>query len=385
MLTFTELVSLSHLLHDQHVLSVYLDGTSENPASRRAWRVQLENSLKDLRRWLEGSSHDERAAFEHCVELLDGELARFQGAVGSPGWAAFITANDVRGAEGLPAPTPTLAVWSTGICMTPYMRVLKQTRTVVVLVADARKVRVYRYAAGVLQPAQTLHAHAVTEAPSHMGDAPRLGFHAGTRGTTGRDAAQHALQAGRDRMIAEVTRRSVELAGDDGWILAGGVPEVSAQIAGALERIAPHRVLLLDSLDIHATDAQVTTAAQQGASQLRDQMDLRHVLEIIGDAENEGTVARRPAETRRALEHGRVRALYFTSRYAEDHLAEAEEAVRAAISQGALVEEVSRAVARRLDEFGGMGARLRYALPQSEVVESPVTTDGNQEMEAGDS
>ena len=382
MLTFTELVSLSHLLRDQRVLSVYLDGSGKNPASRAAWHVQLDNSLKDVRRWLEGSSHEEREAFEHCVALLDTQLRGFQGAVGSPGWVAFITANGVSDAEALPAPTPTLAVWSTGICMTPYMRVLKQTRTVVVLVADARKVRLYTYVGGILQPAETLHAHAVTEPPSHMGDAPRLGFHAGTRGTTGHDAGQHALRAGTDRMIAEVTRRSAEMAGDDGWIIAGGIPEVSAQIIGAVERIAPHRVLQHQGLHIHATEAQVTAAAQDGASQLRDQMDLRHVLEITGDAGDEATVTARPAETRQALEQGRVRELYFTAEYAENHLAEAEAAVRSAIAQGAFVEEVSRAVAERLDGFGGIGARLRYALPSGRAAKSTAAKNGDEEITA---
>lgn len=383
MLTFTEFISLSHLLRDQRVLSVYLDGSSENPASRGAWRVQLDNSLKDVRRWLEGSPHQERDAFERCVALLDAQLRGFQGAVGSPGWVAFITANGVSDAEALPAPAPTLAVWSTGICMTPYMRVLKQTRTVVVLLADARKVRLYKYATGILQPAQTLHARAVTEPPSHMGDAPRLGFHAGTRGTTGHDAAQHALQKGTDRMVAEATRRSIEMAGNDGWMVVGGIPQVSAQLLIALERTAPQRVLRLEGLDIHATEAQVTAAAQEGASELRDRMDLRHVLEITGDAEDEATVTRRPADTRQALEQGRVRELYFTREYAENHLAEAEAAVRSAIAQGALVEEVSRAVAQRLDEFGGIGARLRYALPSDHAHDPTVATGGDEEIITG--
>jgi hypothetical protein len=241
----------------------------------------------------------------------------------------------------------------------------------------------YKYAMGILQPAETLHAQAVTEPPSHMGDAPRLGFHAGTRGTTGHDAAQHALQVGTDRMIAEATRRSTEIAGDDGWIVVGGIPQMSAHLLSALERIVPYRVLRLEALDIHATEAQVVAAAQQGASQLRDQMDLRHVREITGDAENEAIVAKRPAETREALEQGRVRELFFTAQYAENHLAEAEAAVRSAIAQGALVEEVSRAVAQRLDEFGGIGARLRYALPSDHAHEPTVATGGDEEIITG--
>lgn len=364
MLTYTELVSLSHLLRDERVLSVYIDGTAEDPASRRVWRVQLDHSLKDLRRWLEGSSHEERVVFEQCVRLLDEQLARLAGAVGAPGWVAFISDSGVHDAEPLPVPMPTLAVWSTGICMAPYIRALKQTRPVVVVVADARKAHIYRYVAGTLTPAETIHAHAVTEPPSHMGDPPRSGFHGGTRGATGRDAAQRTLMEGTDRMVADVARTMLALAGSDGWILIGGIPHVGAQVARALERVAG-RVLHLDTLDIHATDAQIAAAAQHGASLLRDNTDLRNVSEIIDRADANGTVAVGPAATRHALGQLRVRELYFTHQYVEDHLADAEEAVRAALAQGAAIEEVSRDAAHRLDAHGGMGARLRYVVPGS--------------------
>jgi hypothetical protein len=369
MLTFQELTALSRRMRDDRVLSVYLDGTSLDPASKTPWRVPLDNALKDIRRWLEGSTHNERMGFERCVRLLEGELAEFRGAIGSPGWAGFITVAGVLDSERLPVPTPTIAIWSTGICVAPYIRALKQTRPVVVVVADARKARIFRYATGVLAPAETVHAHAVTEPPVHMGDAPRLGFHSGTRGTTGHDAAQHALHAGTKRMIDGVARRSAELAGHDGWILTGGIPEVSAHMAAAMEKVAPHRVLRMEELDIHATEAQVTAAAQRGASQLRDETDMRHVSEIAGAADDERLIARGPSATRQALEQATVRELYLTSRFLQDHLADAEDAVRAAIAQGATVEEVSRAVADRLDEFGGMGARLRYPVPTVEAAE----------------
>lgn len=365
MLSYAELVSLSHLLRDERVLSVYIDGTAADPASRRTWRVQLDHSLKDLRRWLEGSSHEERAVFERCVALLDEQLTRFDGAVGAPGWVAFITPDAVREAEQLPVPMPTLAVWSTGICMAPYIRALKQTRPVAVVVADARKAHLYTYVAGELTPVETIHAHAVTEPPLHMGGPPRQGFHLGTRGRTGRDATQHALLEGTDRMVDDVARKTVALAGSNGWILVGGIPHVAAQVVRTLDRVG-ERVLHLDALDIHATEAQIAAAAQQGASQLRDDTDLRHVDEIIDHAQANGTVALGPAATRRALEQSRVRELYLTHRYVEDQLSDAEEAVRAAVAQGAAVEEVSRGAAQRLDEHGGMGARLRYGLPEIE-------------------
>jgi len=370
MLTYVELVSLSHLLRDQMVLTVYLDGAADNPAARNAWRVELDHSLKEIKRRLATASHDQRATFERCLELLDAQLVEVDGAIGAPGWVAFISADGVHDVEQLPAPTPTLAAWRTGMLMGPYVRVLKQTRPVVIVVADARKATLYRYAAGLLRPAETIHAHAATEPPTHMGDEARPGFHPGTRGTTGRDATQHALQAGTSRMIHDVANRVVALAAPNAWILTGGIPEVSAHIARALQRGAGDRVLQLEALDVHATGAQIAAAAQEGASYLRDQADLRHVSEIIASVEGE-TVARGADATRQALEEARVRELYFTPRYLEEHLTDAEDAVRAAVAQGAAVEEVSRAVAQLLDQVGGIGARLRYALSHSVAEEGP--------------
>ena len=363
MLSYQELASLARELGDEPVLSVYLDAAFDDPAQRTAWRVQVDNSVKSIRRELEAASHQERVGFDHCVQLLEHELAAFSGGVGAPGWVAFITAHGVRLAEKLQAPMPTLAVWRRGICVAPYIRVLKQRRPVVVIVADAASARLYRYATGLLAQADTVHAHAVIEAPVHMGDAPRIGFHTGTRGETGRDAAQSARLVATDRMLEEVTRQGVKIAGHDGWLLVGGIPEVSAHIAHALERLAPERVLRLDGLDIHATDAQVHEAAERGASQLRDEMDLRRVSEITGGADDERLIARGSAATRHALEQASVRELYLTPHFITNQIEDAEFSVRAAMAQDAVVEEVSRAAAQRLDEYGGVGARLRYALP----------------------
>jgi len=363
MLSYQELVSLSRELGDEPVLSVYLDAAFDDPAQRTAWRVQVDNSIKAIRRELEAASHQEKMSFDHCVQLLEHELAAFSGGVGAPGWVAFITAHGVRLAEKLPAPMPTLAVWRRGVFVAPYVRVLKQRRPVVVIVADAASARLYRYATGLMAQADTVHAHAVIEAPVHMGDAPRIGFHAGTRGETGRDAAQSARLVATDRMMEEVTRQGVKMAGHDGWLLVGGIPEVSAHIAQALERLAPERVLRLEGLDIHATDAQVHVAAERGASQLRDEMDLRRVSEITGGADDQRLIARGSAATRHALEQASVRELYLTPHFITNQMEDAEFSVRSAMAQDAVVEEVSRAAAQRLDEFGGVGARLRYAVP----------------------
>lgn len=360
MLTHTQLVALHRALSNRRVLSIYLDGSESDPAMQRSWRVQLDHSLEDLRRWLEDSSHAEREEFAQCVRRLDTAVAGFSAGIGAPGWAAFITADRIHDAQPLPAPTPTVAVWSTGPHVAPYMRALKECRPVIIIVADARRASIYRYRLGKADRVDVIHAHHIVDQPEHMGAPPRQGFHTGTRGSTGRDAAQRSLLQGRDRMIAEAADRARELAGGDGWILIGGIKRVAARLAQLLETLAPNRVTQLGSLDVHASDADIAQIARSGASELRDMVDDRRIAEILELAGAHGLGAVGPEEARLALEQSSVRDLYVTHRYLEDHAAGAEEAIRAALDQDASVEEVSGRAAERLNQHGGMAARLRF-------------------------
>ena len=361
MLTRPELLALERSLRAERVLSVYIDGTERNVAERERWRLDLAHSLQDLRTWLDGSSHEERAAFDGSVKRLERELAAFPGAVGAPGWVAFITATDVHCAERVPVPTPTLAIWSTGASVAPYMRILKEARPAIMIVVDARKGRLYRYRAGELALMKTIHAHAIVDAPSHMGNAPRAGFHQGVHGVTGRDAAQRSLLAGTRRMTRELAQEAVRMAGADGWILTGGIPEVATHVATSLTRLAAGRVRALDSLDVHASESEIAAAVREGASAMREALDLARIDEIAEHANGGARAALGPVATRRALSEKRVKELYLTHHYLGSHPAEAESAVRSALAQGAAVEEVSRTAAERLDAHGGIGARLRYA------------------------
>jgi len=360
MLNFSRLIVLERSLRGVHVLSVYLDGTAKDPANQRAWRVQLDHSLDDLRTWLDGSPHAEREGFEQCVGLLDHELEAFPGNVGAPGWAAFITPDRVHEASPLPVPMPTQTVWSTGMSVAPYMRALKEIRPVAVVLVDSKKADVHRYYRGKLERIETLHAYHTVMQPGHMGDAPRPGFHAGTRGDTGHDQAQRSLLAGTNRMLADAAECAMGIAGTEGWIVTGGIPKIGRQLA---ERLSPHargRVLNVESLDIHASEADLAEAARAAASTLRNAMDASHIAEITDRDEATGLGALGPSATRETLDQRRVRELYVTHRYLQDHAAFAEDAVRSAIDQGALVEEVSGAAADQLDAHGGMAARLRY-------------------------
>jgi hypothetical protein len=375
-LTYTQLVALERSLRDEGVLSVYVHGGADDPAARLVWRRELDRSLRDLRRWLLGSLHEEREQFERSVERLGQLLAPYGAGMPAPGFVAFITAELVHDTELLPVEMPTMAVWSTGMCVAPYIRALKATRPVVVALVDARSARIFRHRAGELEKLETIHAHATIDAPSHMSDVPRAGFHPGVRGEPAHDSVQRAYAVGTERMLRQAEATVVRLAGRHGWVLVGGIPGVAARFTSTLGITLPARVRYVDTLDIHASDADISAAAHVGASTLRDAADLRVILDIIGDDSERGRVAIGPAATRAALERSCVRDLYLTHGYVEEHTAEAEEMVRQALDQGAAVEEVSRDAAAELDAHGGVGARLRYravGLP-AEPTEQPSAT-----------
>ena len=360
MLNRTQLVELRRALRDERVLTVYLDGSPSDPAVQRSWRVQLDHGVTELRTQLESSPREERMQFEDCVRLLDEALAGGNPAARFPAWAAFITANGVRDAEPLSVSAPTRVLWSTGPCLAPYMRALKESRPVIVVVADARKAAVYQYRLASIELIETIRAHSVMEPPTHMGSPPRQGFHPGTRGTAGRDVTQRTLLEGRDRMLERVVERVTDAAGSDGWILIGGIKRVVARCAERLSSAAPRRVLELPALDVHSTEAEIADAARAGASALRDAHDAERIMEIAERAGADGLGTLGSAATHLALERECVRDLFLTHRYREEQPDAAEEAVRAALDQDASVEEVSGRAAELLDPHGGIAADLRF-------------------------
>jgi len=367
MLTYPQLVTLERSLRGARVLSIYLAGGAHDPASRLVWRTDLERSLRDLRHRLVGSSHDERDEFEQSVALLETRLAPYAAGLSSPGWVGIIANGHVHAAERLPVAMPTMAVWSTGMCVAPYIRALRATRPVIVAIVDARAASMYRYRAGELESLGTIHAHATIAAASHMGDIPRSRFHSGVRGAMARDAVQRAHAAGTERMLRESEVTVATYAALDGCVVVGGNSWIARRFSAMLAQSVSERVIHVDHLTASATHGEIVSAAQSGASMLRDGADLRRIAEIIGIDAGHGSAALGPAGTRVALEQRSVRELYITGRYLAEHIAEAEDAIRRALDQGATVEQVSRDAAARLDEHGGIAARLRFPVPPVSV------------------
>lgn len=367
MLTFDELATLERSLRGTTVLSVYIDGEVRDPARRSAWRTPLKNELARIRKALRGATHTEREGYRHAVELLRGALRRGDVALGTPGWMGFVTPRRVHLAAPLPVRVPTDARWGEGIRIAPAIRALKEARPVIVAIVDSRSARVYRYVGASLEMSDHLHAVAHLEPPSHMGTAPRRGFHTGTRGRTGAEAAERGLRAGRERMMRELAERVTELAGGEGWVLVGGTPGAAREALAALPAQVVPRAEIVAELPIRSTEAEVARHAAGRASLLRRAEDLRLVREVVERAGAGGLGVLGLAGTRQALESGAAQRLYFTLRLLEDAAAEADVILRLALDHDVRLEEVSGDGAALLDaQGGGIGAALHYAMATPE-------------------
>lgn len=367
MLTREKLVALERKLRDEWVLSVYLEATVHDPAERGAWRVKLDNSLAVIRSSLDDAPHEEREAFAVAAAQLHDLLAPVTGALRSAGWVGFVTPTAVAYSEGLPVSMPTLVTWERGVRIAPYVRALKQHRPVVVAVVDTQRARLFRYHLGRLDTLETLHTHPVSGPFDHMGDAPPPGFHGGVRGSTGTDASQRMLREALRRMLADAAARIVALAGDDGWIAIGGTPHPAQALTALVARSEDLKQrVATPPLHVWSTDAEITRVAAETAGALRGRRDLMVMTAFLEGSPREPLGATGQAEIRRALRVGAVRELLVTGRFLDEFASAGERLVRAALDQGADLEEVSGTAADRLDALcGGVAARLRFPVPET--------------------
>lgn len=360
MISPAKLRAMEAALGDQRVLTAYASAFSDDPAKRTVWRTDLRRSLADLRRWLADSPHEEREQFNTSTAALDSLLQTVPDGLGAPGLVAFVTGDGVREAWLTPVSMPTIAVWSSGPCIAPLARAIKEARPVILAVTDAKRTTIYRYRGRNIEKIQEVRAFNRLGPPLRLGKPPRAGFNPGTRGRTGREATQRARLHGHQRMARRVAAEILEHAGRRGWIVVAGETKARTILAAELETIAAGRLAVLSSPGRGAGDAELARLARRGASRLREAANARRVERLIASPASTVVGAN---ETARALAEKRVRELLFTKSFLDTSLADAEDAIRSALSQGAAVEEVTGRPARRLDNLGGIAARLRY--PQS--------------------
>ena len=190
MMPFSELVALDGELRDTPTLTLYLDGRSENPAWRTAWRRSLKQEENRLRRELADAPHDEREAFARNIEALEEYLAHRRGTMDSPGWLGVMADGRVRLDAPLRGVTPTIGRWGRGVALAPFLCASESGGgSAWVVVADSRAARIFRCEDDSVRRVDTVRTQTHPEQDDPANAARRSTPHQGTRGGVGRDAA----------------------------------------------------------------------------------------------------------------------------------------------------------------------------------------------------
>ena len=361
MLTRDQLADLNRGLQQEKVLSVYVDGEGKDPASRRVWRRRLAQELEREEHRLHFADSKDKEAFEAAQAQVLKELDAFDSFLPGKGYVAFSTSRELRHAESLPMQVPTLVRWETGARVAPYIRGLKQLRTMVTALVDGRRGRVFVYKEGEVTEVADLRADTFMGDLFDPASSRRASQHSGSRGETATDAAQKYLAVGTERMLKEVKDLVSDRAGPEGFILLGGDQEALATLRPLMPSSMDSRIFENSSLWLEMSLAEVKAATAEAASALSKRRQEALLDQVVEQAYSRGNGCLGGQDTVRALDGGSVDILILSRSFVEANTDYADRCVTKAFEQGADVRVFGSIPSERLDEVGGgIGARLRF-------------------------
>lgn len=369
MLTPKELQELWRDLADTRVLSVYLDTRVTDPAMREAWRPALLTAIRSA--GADITDPDDRARFDRAAAFLRDPDSPPGGMWSAPGWVAFATEDGIRYSSDLPVKPIPIAAWSDGPVVAPFTRAMKQHRPVIVALVESRAAQIYRYAMGNLEAIDELTAPE-EEAASEKTASYRSTSTSAARGAVGTEKAERRRMAAFTRMAIELAERLQEHAGDEGWVLIGGTSEWAHHAYETAAKLFPSRIKVAPTLHHGATNGEIVRQAKDAASELRGARGQLLVRQILDRAGGNGRGAAGVPSVQRALKSVAVDLLLVSPEFIRLHEPQAEEMVRAALSQGAEVEAPSGEAAEELDRSAeGVAARLRFPIDGPQAAKEP--------------
>lgn len=358
MLTREKLVELYRSRSDKHVLSIYLNAEEHDPAKRRAWRRAFDHVLEHVSRTVDPADRED---YEAALGHIRKELRQYDAFLPERGWVGFADSDGLLYAETMAVPMPDTGCWEEGPHVAPYLRALKQSRPVLVVLVDSRRAHLYRYQDGSLSGPQTLVAEPVTEDIADYNTSKRASTHTGMRGETGTDVAQRLQDAHTDRMIKHLVELIPNEAGSDGFVVIGGTHEMIATTTSRLHKSMNGRVHEEVVLNFDMSMADIRRVTEGAASKLSEKRQAGLVAEVVDMARSGGRASLGREATERALLDRRVEFLILSRELAAREPEFVDECVGRAFEQSAEVEEVGGMAGARLDaEADGIGARVRF-------------------------
>ena len=373
MLTHDRMVQLYRELQDKPVLSVYIDGNQNNPAERNKWRTQLERSLDQTRRGL--TSQDDLAAFDAAARRVQDQLKDFDAFIPDKAFVAFATPDQLWYGQTVSVSMPNLVRWDLGIAVAPYVRGLKQERPVVVAITDSQRARIFLYRDGGILEVDDLRADTFVGDLTDVGQSKRATTTTGRGGETSTDAGQRALEVASERMVKELVHVIAQRAGDHGFVVLGGTPEMETWVQDALPKSLDERSIVDTSLYLEMREAELRRAVGGSASELTKRWQTGLVQFLFDQARAGGRATTGYRETEQALQQMRVDTLLLSRTRTREHAEDTDRLIGLAFEGGAHVEDVSGSAGDLLDlEAEGIASRLRFRLedrPTGDETETP--------------
>lgn len=332
MLTYVMLRALERAMRGERVLSVYLDGGATDTGSRGAWRAGMDGAIAAIDHRLPAGDTEERHRFQRAVENVRKLLPRVAtGALGTPGWIAFATADECVHVEATPSRLQPGVWWEDGLHVAPYLRGLRANHNALAVIVDGRSARVYRCRAGEVHVIDRVHAHA--DGALYEERAPSHGYFAPPGPTL-----DVPTRAARERMLSQLAERLRDAIAADEWLVIGGAPIAARAAVEHVPSTLSDRLVFASGLHRSATDHELQRATQEAIDEVmcaRENGDLRALFDgtDVAAAARLGYLA-----VVAGLADGSVRRVLLSEAFVGERPDEAEAVVRAAFDAGVHAE-----------------------------------------------
>lgn len=365
MTTSTDLRQFLRAHREELVLSVYLEARPADPAARHQRPVHLRQRVSAARERIASASRDERELFERLVQEALDRLPADAAAESGGSWACFVAASGRVLEMTLPPGVETSVSWGLGANVVPYVRVAEPEAALVAQV-DREHVRLTRWERGRFETLLALEALPVADTGTHMGEAPRVGFHSGTRGRSGADDAQRQRREESERLLGALVNKVSAVPGPDLPVVVGGSAESVARLLKAMPAAVAARSGHAEALRMELP--QDAIPAIREALHALQARRLGERLESLRDAAHaNGLATTGLARTTKAAAHGAIAELIFSDRAWHAHPNEIEALVQRALMDGAVIAWAGPDAGRAaLDgDADGLVAGLRFAVSGS--------------------
>ncbi|MFN8417813.1 MAG: VLRF1 family aeRF1-type release factor [Anaerolineae bacterium] len=341
-------------------LSLYLNidpAVAENQATTPAWRIWLKNALRNKANEL---SDLEAFSWKQMVARLEAYLNQYRPT--SKGVALFITADELRDYEVPLSLENRIEVGAPFV--TPLLWLLDEYEPYVIALIDQEQAHFFTAFLGQVGQQDQLE---LDIADYDWGEKTLSRIRTSGAGGiasqgSNRDAFEAMLDEHRARYYREVAAHIEELCQrhEARRIILGG----SEASAHAVQRLMPeqvaNKVIAMLPVPLKLSPTEILARVLPRALEYERQQEQELVNEVINLAKSEGRGALGKNSVLAALEQQRVEMLIVP--YPVENEALAAELPLKALASSSVIELVHGEAADRLNEEGGLAARLYYAV-----------------------